>query len=168
MKQSGFDGTLELHTSNTTFTGAEAMAALFQQSAAKGGLNVKIIREPSDGYWSNVWMKYPFVSGAWGGRPTADIMLSTAYASTAKWNDTNWYREAFDQKLALARSETDFEKRKAHYHDLQLMIHEDGGAGIPFFVNNVDGVRDEVQGYYSAGSFEMSGMRIAERAWLTN
>ena len=85
---------------------------------------------------------------------------------TPKWNDTAWRREAFDQKLALARAETDFDKRKAHYHDLQLMIHEDGGAAIPFFTNNVDGVRDEVEGYYPAGSFEMSGMRIAERAWL--
>jgi peptide/nickel transport system substrate-binding protein len=168
LKKSGFDGTLELHTSNTTFSGAEAMAALFQQSAAKGKLNVKIVREPADGFWSNVWMKYPFVSGAWGGRPTADIMLSSAYASTAKWNDTNWHREAFDQKLAMARAETDFDKRKAHYHDLQLMIHEDGGAGIPFFVNNVDGARDEVQGYYSAGSFELSGMRIAERVRLNS
>lgn len=167
LKKSGFDGTLELHTSNVTFAGAEAMAALFQQTAARGGLKVEIIREPSDGFWSNVWMKKPFISGSWGGRPTADIMLSTAYASDAKWNDTAWRREDFDKKLAMARAETDFDKRKAIYHDLQVMIHEDGGAAIPFFTNNVDGVRDEVQGYYPAGSFEMSGMRIAERVWLT-
>ncbi len=167
LKQSGFDGALELHTSNATFSGAEAMAAIFQQSAAAGGLKVDIVREPADGFWSNVWMKKPFVSGAWGGRPTADIMLTTAYSSKAAWNDTMWRREDFDEKLAIARAETDFDKRKAHYHDLQLMIHEDGGAAIPFFVNNVDGVRDEVQGFYPAGSFELSGMRVAERVWLT-
>ncbi len=166
LKKSGFEGALELHTSNTTFSGAEAMAALFQQSAAAAGLKVDIKREPADGFWSNVWIKKPFVSGAWGGRPTADIMLTTAYSSASAWNDTSWRREAFDQKLAVARAETDFDTRKAHYHDLQLMIHEDGGAGIPFFVNNVDGVRDEVKGFYPAGSFELSGMRVAERAWL--
>lgn len=166
LKQSGFDGTLELHTSNTTFAGAETMAAVFQQSAASGGLKVDIIREPADGFWSNVWMKYPFVSGAWGGRPTADIMLTTAYSSDAKWNDTMWRRPEFDEKLKIARAETDFNTRKQHYQDLQLMIHEDGGAAIPFFVNNVDGVRDEVKGYYPAGSFELSGMRVIERVWL--
>ena len=166
LKKSGFDGALELHTSNTTFAGAETMAALVQQSAAKGGRKIDIKREPADGFWSNVWMKHPFVSGAWGGRPTADIMLTTAYSSAAKWNDTMWRRDAFDQKLVLARAETDHDKRKAHYHDLQLMIHEDGGAGIPFFVNNVDGVRDEVKGFYPAGSFELSGMRVTERVWL--
>ena len=166
LEKSGFDGTLELHTSNTTFSGAEAMAALFQQSAAQAGLKVDIIREPADGFWSNVWMKKNFVSGAWGGRPTADIMLTTAYSSGAAWNDTAWRREDFDQKLALARAETDFDTRKAHYHDLQLMIHEDGGAVIPFFVNNVDGIRDEVKGFYAAGTFEMSGLRVAERVWL--
>lgn len=164
--KSGFEGALELHTGNVTFSGAEAMAALFQQSAAKAGLNVEIRREPADGFWSNVWMKKPFIGGAWGGRPTADIMLTTAYSSDAPWNDTMWRRDAFDQKLALARAETDFDVRKAHYHDLQLMIHEDGGAAIPFFVNNVDGVRDEVKGFYAAGSFEMSGLRVAERVWL--
>ena len=142
------------------------MAALFQQSAKPAGLNVKIVREPADGFWGRVWMKYPFVSGAWGGRPTADIMLSTAYASTAKWNDTNWYREDFDNLLKLARAQTDFEKRKIIYHDLQEMIHLDGGSAIPFFVNNVDGVRDQIKGYYPAGSFELSGMRIAERVWF--
>jgi len=166
LKKSGFGGTLELHTSNTTFAGAEAMAALFQQSAKAGGLDVNIIREPADGFWSRVWMKYPFVSASWGGRPTADIMLSSAYASTAKWNDTNWYRSDFDKLLKLARAEVDFAKRKVIYHDLQYMIHQDGGAAIAFFNNNVDGVRDEVKGYYPAGSFEMSGMRIAERVWF--
>lgn len=166
LKKSGFGGELELHTSNVTFSGAEAMAALFQQSARPAGLKVKIVREPADGFWGQVWMKHPFVGGAWGGRPTADIMLSTAYASTAKWNDTNWYREDFDQLLALARAQTDFEKRKVLYHDLQEMIHLDGGSAIPFFVNNVDGVRDEVKGFYPAGSFELSGMRVAERVWL--
>lgn len=166
LKKSEFTGELELHTSNATFSGAEAMAALFQQSAKPAGLKIKIVREPADGFWGRVWMKKPFVSGAWGGRPTADIMLSTAYTSTAKWNDTNWYREDFDNLLMLARAQTDFEKRKIIYHDLQEMIHLDGGSAIPFFVNNVDGVRDEVKGYYSAGSFELSGMRIAERVWL--
>ena len=166
LKQSGFTGTLELHTSNTTFGGAEAMAALFQQSAKAGGLDVKIIREPADGFWGRVWMKYPFVSGAWGGRPTADIMLTTAYSSTAKWNDTAWRRPAFDQMLEQARAETDQDKRRVLYHDMQLMIHKDGGAAIPFFVNNVDGVRDEIGGFYPAGSFELSGMRVAERVWF--
>ena len=37
--------------------------------------------------------------GAWGGRPTADIMLSTAYKSDASWNDTAWRRPQFDELL---------------------------------------------------------------------
>ena len=166
LKKSGFDGTLQLHSSIITFPGEQALAALFQQSAAAIGLKCDIVREPADGFWSKVWRQKPFVIGAWGGRLTADLMLTTAYSSDAAWNDTAWRREAFDQKLALARAETDFNTRKAHYHDLQLMIHENGGAGIPFFVNNVDGLRDEVKGYYPAGPYELSGMRIAERVWL--
>ena len=104
--------------------------------------------------------------GAWGGRPTADIMLTSAYYSSAPWNDSMWRRPEFDQLIDQARGETDFVKRKQLYHDAQLMIHEDGGACITFFRNNIDGVRDEVQGFYPAGSFNMSGLRAVERVWL--
>lgn len=166
VKKSGFEGTLPLSISSSAMARAEEVAVLFQQSAGKAGLNIDIIREPADGFWSNVWLKKPFMIGSWGGRPTADIMLTSAYASDAAWNDTMWRREQFDQILDLARAETDFGKRKALYHDAQLMIHEDGGAAIPFFRNNRDGVRDEVGGFYPAGSFNMSGLRAVERVWL--
>ncbi|WP_166417974.1 ABC transporter substrate-binding protein [Cochlodiniinecator piscidefendens] len=166
VRESGFDGTLPLSISNVAGARSEEMATLFQQTAGLAGLNIEIVREPDDGFWSNVWLKKPFMIGAWGGRPTADIMLTTAYHSEAAWNDTKWRREQFDQIIELARGETDFDRRKALYHDAQLMIHEDGGAGIPFFRNNQDGVRDEVKGFYPAGSFNMSGLRAVERVWL--
>ena len=166
LKQSGFDGTLPLSINNVAMAKSEEFAASFQQSAGKAGLKIDIVREPSEGFWSEVWLKKPFMIGAWGGRPTADIMLTSAYYSTAAWNDSMWRRPEFDQLIDAARGETDFAKRKQLYHDAQLMIHEDGGACITFFRNNIDGVRDEVKGFYPAGSFNMSGLRAVERVWL--
>lgn len=166
LKKSGFEGRLRLSMSNGAFVGSEAMASLFQQTAAKAGLKVDIARVPGDGFFLNVWMKEPFVIGTWGGRVTADIMFSSAYKSDSPWNDTAWRRKDFDQKLMQARAETDFAKRRAIYQDMQLMIHEDGGAAIPFFLNNLDGVRDEVKGFFPSGAFATSGLRVAERVWL--
>lgn len=166
-KQSGFSGTLPpLSINNVAMARAEEMAASIQQSAGKAGISIDISREPSEGFWSEVWLVKPFMIGAWGGRPTADIMLTSAYHSTAAWNDSMWKRPEFDQIIDLARGETDFAKRKQLYHDAQLMIHEDGGACITYFRNNIDGVRDEVKGFYPAGSFNMSGLRAVERVWL--
>ena len=167
-KKSGHSGTLQLHASEATHAGAIDQAALIRETAAKAGIGIDIVREPTDGFWSNVWMKVELMIGAWGGRPTADIMLSTAYKSDASWNDTAWRRPQFDELLLAARGETDFARRKQMYHDLQVMIHEDGGACIPFFINNLYAARSNVMGLFPSGAFSISGTRAAERAWLAS
>jgi len=167
-RKSGHTGTLKLHASEATHAGAIDQAALIRETAAKAGMSIDIVREPADGYWSNVWRKVELMIGAWGGRPTADIMLSTAYKSDAPWNDTAWRRPQFDELLLAARGETDFAKRKQMYHDLQVMIHEDGGACVPFFINNLYAARSNVMGLFPSGAFSISGTRAAERAWLAS
>ena len=165
LKKSGFTGTVQLHASPATHPEAVDMATLFAEHAKAAGLKVQVKPEPADGYWSNVWIKKPFIIGAWGGRPTADIMLSTAYKSDAKWNDTRWQRERFDKLLLQARGELDNSKRKEMYHELQSMIRDDGGACITYFSNQVDAGKSSVGGFV-AGNFELSGMRAPERCWL--
>ena len=165
LKKSGFTGAVQLHASPATHPEAIDMATLFAEHAKSAGLKVQIKPEPADGYWSNVWMKMPFIIGAWGGRPTADIMLSTAYKSDAKWNDTRWQRDRFDKLLLQARGELDNTKRKAMYREMQSMIRDDGGACITYFANQVDAGKSTVGGFV-AGNFELSGMRAPERCWL--
>ena len=74
---------------------------------------IEIKREPGDGYWSEVWNKQPFSASYWGGRSTQDQMYSTAYLSTADWNDTRFLRPDFDKMVLAARAELDEAKRKA-------------------------------------------------------
>jgi peptide/nickel transport system substrate-binding protein len=50
-------------------------------SAKEAGIEIEIVREPSDGYWSNVWNKKPWCACYWGGRPTQDWMYSAAYTN---------------------------------------------------------------------------------------
>ena len=49
-----------------------------------------MVREPDDGYWSNVWMVKPWVGSYWGGRPTEDWMFSQVYSTGADWNETHF------------------------------------------------------------------------------
>jgi len=125
-KKSGHDGSpIILRTADGAFPGAVDAAALFQQSCQAAGIPLEIKREPNDGYWSEVWNVQPFCCSYWGGRPVQDQMYSTAYLSTADWNDTRWKREDFDAMLLEARAELDETKRKEIYSKMGRMMNEE-------------------------------------------
>jgi peptide/nickel transport system substrate-binding protein len=163
-QKSGVEGPVRLSIADAAFTGAVDAATIYGQHLAKCGITLEVQRTPNDGYWNDVWMKAPFCGTYWGGRPTADLMLSVAYASDAAWNETFWRRPDFDKLLAAARAELDTPKRKQMYHDLQLMIRDDGGAVIPMFNNYIFGQRDEVAGLVQAPV--LTGLRCAEQLYF--
>ena len=84
--------------------GAVDAATLYKEHLAKAGITLDVLREPADGYWSNVWMVKPFCASYWGGRPTADLMLSVAYKSDAAWNKSFWKRPQLRPAAASRRA----------------------------------------------------------------
>ena len=167
LKQAGLtELPVTLQVSEAAFTGATDAAVLYQANATACGIKIDVKREPSDGYWDNVWMKVPFCVSYWGGRPTADQMLTIAYQSDAKWNETDWKRPEFDKILVAARTEADEAKRKAMYGDLERMISEDGGAIIPMFIDYLEAGSTRVQGMQPNPMFDLMGQRIGEKIWL--
>lgn len=167
LKQAGLDTLpLTLSTSDAAFPGAIDAAAVFRTAAAPAGLDITLKREPADGYWSNVWMKAPFAMSYWGGRPTADQMLTIAYQSQSAQNDTYWKNAQFDQRLAEARALLDDAKRKEIYWELQALISNEGGAMIPIFGDYLDGVSTKVKGVTPHPMFNLMGARMAEKVWL--
>ncbi|MEI9425588.1 membrane dipeptidase [Mesorhizobium sp. Cs1299R1N1] len=113
-KKSGHSGAIDLYVSESVFPGAVNAAELFQQSAAKAGITINPKRVPTDGYWSDIWMKKPFCASYFGSLATEDQAFTQPFASDSPWNDGNWYRPAFDRLLVQARSELDVEKRTTH------------------------------------------------------
>jgi peptide/nickel transport system substrate-binding protein len=166
-KKSGHSGPIVLRTSEVAFPGAVDAAQLYQQSCAKAGIVIEVKREPGDGYWSEVWNKQPFSLSYWGGRPTQDQMYSTAYLSTAAWNDTRFLRPDFDQMIVTARGELDEAKRKTMYHDIAMVVRDEGGMICPFFNDFIDATGAKVGGYDVHPTAElMDGYALAE-CWLT-
>ncbi|KUP94291.1 ABC transporter substrate-binding protein [Tritonibacter horizontis] len=147
MEKSGYDGPILLRTSDNSFPGAPDAAALFQQTCATAGIDLEIKREPNDGYWSEVWNAQPFCTSYWGGRPTQDQMFTTAYLSSADWNDTRFNSAQFDELLIAARGELDTAKRTQMYADMSTMVHNDGGLICPMFNDFVDATSDRIEGW---------------------
>lgn len=124
---------VEMSASDGAFAGSVDSAQLFAASAKKAGINVTVVREPADGYWSNVWMKKPFCACYWSGRPTADWILTDAYTIGASYNESYIRHERLDQLIREARSELDQNKRAEMYRECQLILRDEGGTIIPAF-----------------------------------
>jgi len=147
-------------------TNSVEMALVIQQAAQKVGLNLDIKRMPADGYWSNHWMKSPVGFGSVNPRPSADTLLTQFFKSDAAWNEAGWKNEKFDQLLVAARAETDVAKRKSMYADMQVLIHEQGGIGIPLFNANIDAHSKKLKGLSPIPLGGLMGYSFAEHVWL--
>jgi peptide/nickel transport system substrate-binding protein len=166
-KASGHDGSpIILRTADGAFPGAVDAAALFQQSAQAAGIPLEIKREPNDGYWSEVWNAQPFCASYWGGRPVQDQMYSTAYLSTADWNDTRFKNADFDKMLFAARAELDNDKRKAIYSQMGHLLRDTGGLICPMFNDFIDAVSSSVGGYVADPNGEMMNRYGLVKTWL--
>jgi peptide/nickel transport system substrate-binding protein len=167
LKQAGMENlSVDLSSSEAAFVGATDAAVLFKEQAQQAGISVNVKREPSDGYWSDVWLKEPFCMSYWGGRPTEDWMFQVAYAAGASWNATNWEHERFNKLLQQARAELDTDKRASMYKDMQQILRNDGGVIIPMFANYIMGLSEDVQHGEMAANWDLDGLKCLERWWM--
>ena len=74
--------------------------------AAEAGIKVKLNQVPAGTYWSETWLKVPFMVSGWGPRPPS-AALSVAYRKEAAWNETHWFRDDYDALLDRADSTLD-------------------------------------------------------------
>jgi peptide/nickel transport system substrate-binding protein len=155
-----------LRTPEVAFPGGVDAAVLYQESCKKAGIEIDVKREPGDGYWTNDWNVQPFSTSYWGGRPTQDQMYSTAYLSTADWNDTKFKRPDFDKLLLQARSELDEAKRKDMYRTMAMTVRDEGGVILPMFNDFVNASTKQVKGYVHDIGNDMSNGYVATRVWL--
>lgn len=142
------------------------MAQVLQQTGQRIGMNLEVRRVPADGYWSNHWYKHPIGFGAINPRPSADILLTLFFKSDAAWNESAWRNPQFDQLLGAARAETDEAKRRQMYADMQVMIHNESGIGIPVFQSLLDGHSSKLKGLGAIPVGNLMGFDFAQHVWL--
>ncbi|SLN12433.1 Dipeptide-binding protein DppE precursor [Roseovarius albus] len=168
LKQSGLDSlAIAINASEAAFAGAVDAAILIQSSAKGAGIDLEVKRTPNDGFWAEHWIKSPFITSYWSGRPVEDQMFSTAYQTGVSWNETRQSHERFDKLLVDARAELDDELRRGMYYEMQEIVHNEGGALIPMYASYVFAVADNVgMSDTIATNWDMDGERWMERWWL--
>ena len=167
LKKAGLDSlSVRLHAADAAFTGAVDTAVLYHGHAKAAGIDIEVVREPDDGYWSEVWMQVPWFASIWYGRPSEDMMFSTAYAEGAAWNESRWSHERFNQLLVAARAELDEAKRGEMYVEMQRLVKDEGGELIPMFSSIITAHSDRLAHGPVAGNAIMDGLRLPERWWF--
>ncbi len=170
LKKAGAEGLkVNLSTADSVYAGAVDMAVLYAEHAKAAGITVNVVREPNDGYYSDVWLVKPFTLVSWGARPTPDVMFTLAYKDDAAWNESHWRNPRFNELLLQAKGELDDKLRAEMYREMCVLMRDDGGTIIPFFNNFVYahranvGVPDQL-----AASWECDGARAASRWWFNS
>ena len=168
MKEAGLtELNVDLSASDAAFTGAVDAAQLYQGTAKQAGININVIQEPADGYWSNVWLKKAWCACYWSGRATEDWMFSTAYESGVPWNDSHWENARFQELLLSARAELDSDKRRAQYTEMQMLMSDEGGTIVPMYANYVDAASTKLAHGPDLGNlWMMDSSRLTERWWF--
>ncbi len=167
MKKAGMlDHTFNLHSAEAAFQGADDAAILFKEHAKKAGIKINVIRDPSDGYWSNIWTKVGFCMCYWSGRPTSDLMFSVAYAAGAPWNDAHWDNARFNKLLVEARAELNEKKRAQMYAEMQKICRDEGGTIVPMFNQIVEAHSNKIAMGPISAYMEADGHRNTERWWF--
>lgn len=168
LKEAGMDSlSVDLSAANAAFAGAVDAAQLYQASAKAAGIEINVVQEPDDGYWSNVWLKKPWCACYWSGRATEDWMFSTAYETGVPWNDTQWENARFQELLLTARAELDSAKRRDMYTEMQSIMSVDGGTVVPMYANYVDAKSTKLShGPNLGNNFQLDGSRLIERWWF--
>ena len=145
---------------------SDDMGVLMQAAGRRAGINLDIRRAPADGFWSSVWMKVPVGFGNVNSRPIADIVFTQFFKSDASWNGSGWHNERFDKLLLAARGETDEPRRKAMYGEMQRLVHDQSGIGIPLFLSTLDAHTPRLKGMRPMPNGGMMGYGFAEHVWL--
>jgi peptide/nickel transport system substrate-binding protein len=167
LKKAGMLGhEFNLHAADAAFPGAVDASVLIQESAAKAGIKIKVVREPDDGYWENVWIKKEWCQCYWSGRATPDWMFSTAYTEDANWNDTLWKHERFNKLIKEARAELDEKKRREMYVECQKIVRDEGATPVPAFAMQLSAASTQMAFENPAANWEFDGFRLAERWWF--
>ncbi|TDE56527.1 ABC transporter substrate-binding protein [Nonomuraea mesophila] len=147
IRKAGAEGTvIELTTSQASAGFVEA-ATVFADQIRAAGLEVRLITGNKDTYWSDILTKGTLVSFRSGAMPI-ETHISQRLLSNSTTNATRWARPEFDALYDKAVSSPREEDREDAFHEMQRILHAEGGLliwgfsdGIVATAENVTGVR---------------------------
>jgi peptide/nickel transport system substrate-binding protein len=126
------------------YEGDKLDAALaYKQTAKPAGININVVTWPHATYWTQVWLKKPFVGDSWA-RLHTSVILQEAFS--AQPNEFHWKSDKFDNLLSSAVASTDTARQKVLYGDALTMLNDSVSGIIPGWEPQLYGASATLQG----------------------
>ena len=126
------------------YIGLPQAALAYAQQAKAAGITIDVKQNPSDKYFTDIYLKVPFGTTDWSQSWT--LFLSACCTPKGAYDETKFYPPRFQELLKSYQSSSDATKKKAAIMEMQQIQHDQGGYVIPAFADNVDAISPKVKG----------------------
>ncbi len=166
LKQAGYsDLQMEVVTSTGVGAGAIEAANVFAQQARLAGVDVRVKKVDSSGFYGEQYLQWPFAQDFWYTRNYIPQAAQCALKSSP-YNETHFDDPEFEDLISRARAELDLDVRKDLQHRAQEIEYETGGYIVWAFKQQVDAYSQFVEGLTPSRALPMSSF-LFKRARLT-
>jgi peptide/nickel transport system substrate-binding protein len=150
LTEAGYDESnpleMTLHTPDTG--GRPDLAAVLKEQWAEAGVDVEISVEPESVYYGDEgWLEVDLGITGWGSRPYPQFYLETMLVTDAKWNESHFSDEEFDERVAQAATTLDDGERVRIYRQIQQLLIERGPILVPYFFAQLGAISDQFENF---------------------
>ncbi len=148
LEEAGYpDGvSLTLHTPDTG--GRPDLAAVIKDQWEPAGFDIDIVVEPESVYYGeNNWLEVNFGITGWGSRPVPQFYLDVMLVCGARWNESHFCDEEFDQLVQVAGTTMDEQERVEAYEEIQRILIERGPIVIPYYFAQFAAISDQFENF---------------------
>ncbi len=150
LAEAGYDEsnplTMTLHTPDTG--GRPDLAAVLKEQWAEAGVEIEISVEPESVYYGDDgWLEVDLGITGWGSRPYPQFYLDTMLVTDAKWNESHFSDEEFDQLVKVAGQTVDDSQRVKAYREIQQLLVDRGPILVPYFFAQLGAIDDQFENF---------------------
>jgi peptide/nickel transport system substrate-binding protein len=157
--------TLTMRTSAQAEPAFIESALAYAQQAKLAGVTINLNNVPSDQFFNSDYTQNYFSQDYVGAIPLIEL-YNKWYTSSGAFNVTHYRDPTYDALVAQATGAVDPKKAKQHWHDAQLIQYNQGGSLVWGFLNAIDGVAKNVQGYLAGDSYPVGNYLVGRESWF--
>lgn len=147
-----------------------ALAEVLQQQWQEAGINVAIKSIPESVYYGSDnpdqnWLGATLGITGWGSRPYPQFYLDVMLVCDAKWNESHFCDQEFDELATRAGTTLDEQERIQAYQEIQRILIERGPIIVPYFFAQLGAISDQFSDFNMkdfAGRTDLAAIRPAQ------